>query len=300
MSMSIRIPRARRAVAVGFATLVVGACAGSTGATFRSGVAPRSLEHPPYYAGAVVTAPPVAHLPIAYQRGATQWERFDPEAGPGTPSAALLADMNAYLDSLLGGPSLGGAARGTPPDVRFGCRTDASGDCDADAPDATGAAGEKRLVLEVGRPGDDWVASVGQELAASGRDAVVVVTLEVGQYWTRQKGLRGTKQLELGTGHVVTFPWLTSLDTPVSVLQLTGALVGRDGRAMRIGAEGILAHRTSMKVSALGAQSLVTDEDVAQARTLKRDDLPGAPLAWQVALRTLVGELTGRPELRGP
>ena len=296
--MPIRPSRARRPIAAAL-LLVAGACAGSTGATFRSGVAPRTLEHPPYYAGAIVTAPTVAHLPIAYQRGAVQMERFDPAAGPGTAIAALLGEMNAFLDSLLGAAPLG-APRGTPPDVRFGCRTDASGDCDDSAPDASGATDARQLVLEVGRPGDDWIASVGQALGASGRDAAVVVTLEVGQYWTRQKGLRGTKQLELGTGHVVTFPWLTSLDTPVSVLQLTGALVGRDGRALRIGAEGILAHRTSMKVSALGAQSLLTDEDVAQARERRRDDLPGAPLAWQVALRTLVGELTGRPELRGP
>lgn len=88
-------------------------------------------------------------------------------------------------------------------------------------------------------------------------------------------------------------PWLMSLETPVSVLQLTGALIGRAGRAVRIGAEGLLARRTGIIAAGFGAQALVTDEDVEQLRTRRREDLPGRPLVWQVALRTLVERLTG-------
>jgi len=95
----------------------------------------------------------------------------------------------------------------------------------------------------------------------------------------------------------VELPWLTSLETPVSVLQLTGALVGRDGRAVRIGAEGLLAKRTGLVASAFGLQALLSDEDVQQLRTTRRDDLAGRPLVWQAALRSLVAELTGRAEL---
>jgi hypothetical protein len=75
--------------------------------------------------------------------------------------------------------------------------------------------------------------------------------------------------------------------------------MGRDGRAIRIGAEGIVAHRTRLLVSGIGGQELLRDEDVAQVRTLRRDDLPGRPLAWQVALRQLVAQLTGRTALAG-
>ncbi|HZA51832.1 MAG TPA: hypothetical protein VE549_13900 [Myxococcaceae bacterium] len=39
----------------------------------------------------------------------------------------------------------------------------------------------------------------------------------------------------------MSLPWLTSLETPVSVLQLTGALIDRSGQAVRIGAEGSAA-----------------------------------------------------------
>ena len=130
---------------------------------------------------------------------------------------------------------------------------------------------------------------------AAGASSVLVLTLEVGQYRVRQTGLLGKKEVELGTDHVVSLPWLTSLETPVNVLQLTGALVGRDGRAMRIGAEGLLARRSGILASAVGLQALITDKEVEEVRSARRDDLPGQPLVWQVALRNLVAGLTGRP-----
>ena len=98
----------------------------------------------------------------------------------------------------------------------------------------------------------------------------------------------------LGRDYTVGVPWLTSLEHPVAVVQLTGVLVGRDGRAIRIGAEGMLAKRSHILVSALGAQSLVSDEDLERLRTLRRHDLPNQPLVWQVALRNLVSQLTGQ------
>ena len=134
-------------------------------------------------------------------------------------------------------------------------------------------------------------------MSGAGVARALVITLEVGQYLPRQTGLRGDKDVELGTGHVARLPWLTSLETPVTVLQLTGALTKPDGQAIRIGAEGIVAHRTRLLVSSVGGQEVLRDEDVAAVRTLRREDLPGRPLAWQVALRHLVSQLTGRPEL---
>jgi hypothetical protein len=102
------------------------------------------------------------------------------------------------------------------------------------------------------------------------------------------------RRLELGTANTASLPWLTSMETPVAVLQLTGALVDREGKAIRIGAEGFMAKRTRFALSAIGAQELLRDEDVAQARTARRGDLPGEPLEWQVALWHLMARLTGR------
>ena len=123
--------------------------------------------------------------------------------------------------------------------------TDAAGEC----PEFEEAPAEpRRLRLAVGRPSAGWTAAMGDAMGREGANGVLVITLEVGQHYTRQKNFRGDKEVELGTGYAMSFPWLTSLETPVSVLQLTGALLDRDGKAMRIGAEGILARRTSLPV----------------------------------------------------
>ena len=296
------------------AAVVLAACA-TTGATVRSGVGDALLDHPPYYAGAPAArvareGARLGHLPVAYQRGAAQASIFDPASGPGTPVGALLDEMNAYLDSL-------GSARGltvrlveggrvsavthrattVPPDVSFGCLTESgvlSGDDCAARGDSVLGRGGQAMRLAVGRPSAEWTAWMGDVLRDAGVGRALVLTLEVGQYLPRQRGVRGTKLVELGTGHTAPLPWLTSLETPVTVLQLTGALVGPDGRAVRIGAEGIMARRTRLVVSAAGGQEILGAEDVERARTLRRDDLPGRPLAWQVALRQLVGQLTGQ------
>jgi hypothetical protein len=180
--------------------------------------------------------------------------------------------------------------------VQFGCETDAAGDCTGEG-EVQNDPNQRRLQLAVGRPSEAWIAWAGTALDSAGADAALLITLEIGQYWVRQKGLSLSKEVEMGTGYSVGIPWLTSLEKPVSVVQLTGALVGRDGRAVRIGAEGLLAKRTSLSISALGAQALISDEELTRLRSLRREDLPGQPLVWQVALRHLVAQLTGRSDV---
>ena len=278
------------------------ACA-SAGSTLGSGVGDAYLEHPPYYAGVQMEdvrrdSSPIAHVPIAYQRGATQPAAFDPANSSGGPVNALLNEMNRYLDSL-GLSTRTVVAAGTnlvPPDVRFGCIPEngvPGNECQARGDSALGRSGQQ-MQLTVGRPSQNWVASVSDAMTKSGTQRVLVITLEVGEYLLRQEGLAGAKVLELGTGNKARLPWLTSLETPVTVLQLTGALVDRTGKAIRIGAEGFHARRTRLSVSAVGGQELLSDDDVNAARTARRSDLPSEPLAWQVALRELVGRITAR------
>lgn len=285
-------------------TLLLAGCA-TTGATIGSGVGDRLLEHPPYYAGvAAVDAAPagtrLGHLPIAYQRGAAQPEIFEPRADVGTPTYALLAEMNALLDSLGSGLRVAvqhaDAAGRIPPDVRFGCATESGrpdDDCRTRGDSALGRAGQT-MQLSVGRPSAQWASWAHDVMRTGSVSRLLVITLEAGQYLPRQSGWRGSKEVELGTDHVAGLPWLTSLETPVSVVQVTGALVDSTGRALRIGAEGIYARRTRLAISALGAQEIITDEDIQRLREERRDDLPGKPLVWQVALVQLVEGLTGR------
>ncbi|MBV9774514.1 MAG: hypothetical protein JO040_11225 [Gemmatimonadetes bacterium] len=286
-----------RGMGAGAAALLLGACA-MTGSTVGSGVGDRLLRYPPYVAGEPSGVDRIAHLPIAYQRGGAQEPMFDPSGEAGTPVAALLEEMNAYLDSLHASTRLEvrSPERGTPPDVQFGCEKPPFGGCGSESREVA-VRRQPRMRLAVARPSASWVAPVQSALADAGADGVLVITLEVGEYWVRQKNLRGDKEVRLGDGYAQGLPWLTSLDQPVQVLQLTGALVDPDGRARRIGAEGLLARRTPLLASALGAQGLVRDEEVQALRTRRRDDLSGSPLVWQVALRELVAELTGRGDL---
>ena len=282
---------------------LIAACA-TTGSTLGSGVGDSYIEHPPFYAGRPLGASParaIGFLPVAYQRGASQPALFDPEHS--AELQRLLDEMTAYLgeiDAVILPLAVDALASPIPrgaPDVMFGCPTETGfpdDDC-AEREDEALGRGDQPMYLAVGRPAPEWVAAARQVMTAASVEHTLVLTLEVGQYWIRQRGFRGTKEVELGTNHTVRFPWLTSLEGPVSVLQVTGALVGSDGKATRIGAEGLLARRTPMKVSALGATALITDQEIADLRRLRREDLPHQPLAWEEALRLLVAQLIGAP-----
>ena len=291
-------PRRAARTALSLLLVATSACA-ATGSTFKSGVGDAYPAHAPYYAGTAVGADmKLGWLPVTYQRGDALANDVS-KSGASTPLGELVADMNRYLDSLGVAPRLAadGPARGTPPDVQFGCiSTTAGNDCDArNRPLFGRESGGARLA--VGRPSREWIDWAGSAMATAGVPNVLVISVEVSDYYVRQKGMTGAKEVELGTGYTVSLPWLTGLDTPANVLQLTGALMNADGTAVRIGAEGMLAKRTGMVAGAFGAQEIITADDIAQLRTARRTDLAGQPLVWQVALRNLVAGLTGRPEL---
>jgi hypothetical protein len=298
-SFRYRAATAVRGALLALLAILATACA-TTGATFRSGVGDKYVEHAPYYAGSAagLETARIAHLPVSYQAGATQPASFDPKSGASSPVAALLAELNASLDRLGASRRLTSVApKGTAPDVIFGCATDVIGDCltgnETAGPALKSTSTDQPLMrLAVGRPSRDWIAAVRTALDSAGADHALVLSLEIGEYRVTKTGWRNDKSIELGTGYTMKLPWLTSLDAPVSVLQLTGAVVDRQGRAVRIGAEGLLARRTNLALSGMGVQRLISDEDVAQLRTARRADLPGGPLVTDVALKTLVDQLT--------
>lgn len=270
------------------------ACA-STGASFRSGTGDRWLEHPPWVAGTTPTPAPrtLVHAPITFAPGDPAESAFDPPSGPGSSLDALVREMNAFLDSLkLTQPvSILPTRDAVPPDVRFGCGAPLpNAECTPRGDSALGR-GRQEMLLAVGRPSRAWVTTARDAMVTTGATHVLVLQLEIGQYLMRQEGLVGRKVVELGTGHRQSLPWMTSLETPVPVLQLTGALVDTSGRAVRIGAEGFHLRRTRLLVSAIGGQELLGDADIGEARVARRDDLPGTPLAWRVAMTHLLAHL---------
>ena len=289
MSIASIPTRAARTIVVVPLVLALNACAG---ATVGSGVGESVMREAPYYAGRLLpvdSQAAIAVMPIGYQRGAAQSPIFEPEGDEGSALAALLDDMNAFLaDSVELGPLIAAEPlTGTAPDVMFRCVADPFEECAFDE------GIEPRMRLAVARPSDEWRTAFAGALADAGAAHALMITLEISDYWTYQRNLRGSKEVRLGTNNDVDLPWVTSLETPVSVLQVTGAIIDRDGRAVRIGAEGMLARRTGILISAMGGQRLITDDDVAALREMRREDLPGQPLAWKVALRNLVEGLTG-------
>ena len=108
--------------------------------------------------------------------------------------------MNAYLDSLAASVKVfpASAEVGSAPDIHFGCRPAViGGDCIGDGDEN----GNHELELSVGRPSQDWIGWLGTALDSTSHDKAFLVTLELGQYWPRQKGLSLGKEVRLGSDH---------------------------------------------------------------------------------------------------
>ena len=149
------------------------------------------------------------------------------------------------------------------------------------------------MVMHIARPGAAWQQSVASLLAARGAHHAIVVTLGVSQYPKGREGVFG-KKVVLGTGHEEPIKFLTAEDKLLEVLQLTGALVDAQGRVLRAGAEGILARDTPFAAQVLEVGKAIDDRTLEKVLTTeRRDDLPGSPAKWDVALANLLAQLRG-------
>ena len=241
-------------------------------------------KSPPWFKG----SPPPASARVA----ATAVRVAPP---PGTPKGwipeealqGLAADLTRRLGARedLRRATLAVVEDGRPA-VRLGCAGQAETgdelgeDCDPDV---------RAMHLAVTQSSKKWRAALPTVLAGAQADHLLLIHVAVRDHWVAQKGLSFKKEVPLGTGYAQPAPWLTSLDTPVCVVQLEGVLVGPDGKLVRSGVEGIFATRTRFGESVVGLQRVITDEDVARIRTeLRREDLPGTPLVWEAAVDALV------------
>ena len=222
------------------------------------------------------------------------------------------AEMQALLDTL--NATLAGYMKDAPrvdderfatlfkgaPEIRFGCEQELFG-----TPARTGqwyhSAGcvepedknNLRNSLWVQSGTKDWRKRAAAAMAPDSAQYLLMLSLRIGdQYpWS---GWRG-KGIRLGTGYDAELPWLSAVDRPVTVVQLVGALVNREGKVVRSGAEGLFAAKPGTLSFLLGAQQAVSDKQLVELLVAtRRDDLPGQPPAWEAALRTLVAELTNR------
>lgn len=247
-----------------------------------------TFDRPPFYHGRTAAPARVAHVAVSFR---DEPGSLDPTPSRSPALAAVLDSLRAELDRLgLSAPLAGGDwPMRDGPSIRFGARRGGTGaDGLPRSPGEIDTSEPRRMTFEVEGPGRAWRDRVAGA-AGDSVGAILVVQLGFSEQWVRQVNWKGAKSIELGTGRALPLQWLTSLDDPVQVLQLTGALVEPSGKVLRVGAEGLLARRTGMAASVMGAQEVLTEEDLAALRAPASD---GAP-AWRSALRQLVGGLLG-------
>lgn len=148
------------------------------------------------------------------------------------------------------------------------------------------------MIMHVERPDAAWRSAIAAAMSGAGAPYAIQVQLGVSQY---MKGYSGVfrKQVVLGTGYRVPIKFMTAEDKPVEVLHLTGVLVDAQGQPLRAGAEGIVFRDTPFLAQTVDASRMFDPQELQNVLTqVRRDDLPGSPLALEVALDNLLAQLT--------
>jgi hypothetical protein len=279
------------------AAIAVFLAAGLTAHAQVRAIEQRVLKEPPFYhtfaRKAAPVAGPVLVLPVRPYNEAGGSPLFDDHAGLATIAEAIDARL-AALTSVrrVEGPSL---RHGHWPAVMLGDEEIVTG--------VPRQAGNHRAALAVIRPSRDWSRAFQSILDEGAADRYMVISLGLAELYLHQDWL-GRKSLPIGTGYTVPVPWMNDLESTVGVLTLSGAVYDRNGRVVRAGSEGILAGHPTFWQGVLaktitgGRGRITTIGDADNPRvvleTHRRLDLPGHPLAWEVALDHLLGQLLGR------
>lgn len=263
----------------------------------------RILKEPPFYhtfaKRSAPAADPVLALPVRAYQGPGVSPLFDGDAG----LAAIATAIDARLATLtlvrrVDGPEL---REGHWPGVMLGDEELVTGE--------PREAGNRRAAIAVTRPSRDWSRAFQPVLGAEGADHYLVISVGLAELYLRQDWL-GRKSLPIGTGYTVPVPWMNDLESTVGVLTLSGALYDREGRVVRAGSEGVYAAKPTFWSGVLaktitGGRGRITttgdaDDPATVLGTHRRTDLPGQPLAWEVALDNLVLQLLRREGVRVP
>ena len=285
-SFQPRLLTARAAAPLALALALVLVAHAAAGAATSRG----TFDRPPYVHGRLpAVRGAVAHVAVSFR---DEPGSLDPTPSKSPALAALLDSLRVEIDRLgLTRPLAGGDwPMRDAPDVRFGARRGGTAkDGTPLAADEIDTSEPRRMTFDVEGPGRAWKDRVSRA-AGDSVGAILVVQLGFSEHWVRQTGWKGSKAIEHGTDRQMPVQWLTSLDDPVQVLELTGAILEPSGKVLRVGAEGLLARRTGMGASSLGAQEVLTEPELESLATPVEG---GAPV-WRAALRTLVEGLLDR------
>lgn len=151
------------------------------------------------------------------------------------------------------------------------------------------------MAMHIDKPGREWKTVLQQHMAHNSIDFAMIFWLGFNEYPKANKGLF-KKKVVLGTDYEPEIRFLSDELEPVEVLQITGMLVDKKGNIIRAGAEAFLYEDSPFWVQVLEASTAIDDKTLIRSATdIRRDDLPGKPLAWKVAMYNLIRQLTQRP-----
>lgn len=236
---------------------------------------------------------PVAHLPVALDKMMSE-EFF--YRGREAAFRPLLDRVNGYLDSLAWTNALSVElpAKGAP--WLFVGSSEAE-----TAPGSTMMMRDEDdlyppMAMHLQKPSKEWKKAFASAMAQQQAEYALVIWVGLTEYPKANKGLF-KKKVVLGTDYEHEIRFLSAVDKPVEVLQLTGLLLDREGNVIRAGAEGFLHEDSPFWAQVLNIGTTVDDNALRKLmEEERREDLPGKPLAWRVAAHNLVKKLASRPE----
>ncbi len=209
----------------------------------------------------------------------------------------LTVAMNQYLDSLAWSQPLTGSV----PEKGLPWLFVGSSEAET-APPVTMMMREDHdeyppMALYLEKPSKAWKQSFAQQMTEQDADFALLMWIGLTEYPKADKGLF-KKKVILGTDYEHEIRFLSAVDKPVEVLQLTGVLLDKEGNVIRAGAEGFLHEDSPFWVQTLEAGTTIDDNAIENLFTEeRREDLPGRPLAWKVAMDNLVTQLTKKARI---
>ncbi len=151
------------------------------------------------------------------------------------------------------------------------------------------------VVLHLDKPSKKWRDDFSKQFSETDGNYFLMIWIGFSEYPKADKGIF-KKKVVLGTGYEREIRFLSAIDKPVEVLQITGVLLDKKGNVVRAGAEAFFHEDTPFWVQVLEMSKSIDDKSLHNViLEEKRDDLPGNPLAWKVAVHHLLHQLTQKP-----
>jgi len=207
----------------------------------------------------------------------------------------LIEVMSEYIDSLHWSTKLETDRLAIPGEPRVFIGSAESSDA---PPEARQMRNENDkyppMIIHIKKPAKEWRAALLQSLTAVNGNFLLIMNFSFDDFPKADKGLFG-KKVVLGTDYEQGLNFLTAIDKPVEVLQITGMLLDREGNILRAGSEGILAKDTPFSLQIFDIQKEIDRKAIDKLiNEERREDLPDKPLKWKVAVDNLYTRLLAK------